>query len=242
MRETVLVTGASGGIGRAIALAFAEKGCGVALHYNSSPGPALEAAEFIARKGGSARAFQADITEEGQVEGLFTECERELGPVTVLVNCAGTAWQGLLTDMTLAEWRRVLDVNLTGMFLCCRRALGHMIREKAGCIINIGSMWGRKGAACEAAYSAAKAGVIGLSQALALEEGPSGIRVNCIAPGVIDTPMNAHLSREDMEALKEETPLMRIGSPEDVAGAAVFLWESGFITGQTIGVDGGFVL
>lgn len=242
MRETVLVTGASGGIGRAIALAFAEKGCSAALHYNSNPGPAIEAAELIVRKGGSARAFQADITEEGQVERLFAECERELGQVTVLVNCAGAAWQGLFTDMTLTEWRRVLDVNLTGMFLCCRRALGHMIREKSGCIINIGSMWGRQGAACEAAYSAAKAGVIGLSQALAMEEGPSGIRVNCIAPGVIDTPMNAHLSPEDMEALREETPLMRIGAPEDVAHAAVFLWENGFVTGQTIGVDGGFVL
>ena len=124
----------------------------------------------------------------------------------------------------------------------CRRALGPMIRSKSGCIINISAMWGQQGAACEAAYSASKAGIIGLSQALAMEEGPSGIRVNCIAPGVIDTPMNSRLSEEDMDALKEDTPLMRIGAPEDVAHAALFLWENGFVTGQTIGVNGGFII
>ncbi len=144
--------------------------------------------------------------------------------------------------MTLSDWQRVMDVNLTSMFLCCRRALGPMIRRKAGCIINISSMWGQQGAACEAAYSASKAAVIGLTQALAREEGPSGIRVNCIAPGVIDTPMNGHLSPEDMEALRDDTPLMRIGSPKEVAKAAVFLWENSFITGQTLGVNGGFVM
>ena len=152
----------------------------------------------------------------------------------MLVNNAGISWQGLFTDMTLSDWQRVMDVNLTSMFLCCRRALGPMIRRKAGCIINISSMWGQQGAACEAAYSASKAAVIGLTQALAREEGPSGIRVNCIAPGVIDTPMNGHLSPEDMEALRDDTPLMRIGSPKEVAKAAVFLWENSFVTGQTM--------
>lgn len=186
--------------------------------------------------------FQADLTAEDQVERLFTECESSLGPVAVLVNNAGISWQGLFTDMTLSDWQRVMDVNLTSMFLCCRRALGPMIRRKAGCIINISSMWGQQGAACEAAYSASKAAVIGLTQALAREEGPSGIRVNCIAPGVIDTPMNGHLSPEDMEALRDDTPLMRIGSPKEVAKAAVFLWENSFITGQTLGVNGGFVM
>lgn len=242
MRDTVLVTGASGGIGRAIALAFGERGCNVALHYNSRREPALEAAKLIAGRGGNAEAFQADLTAEAQVERLFAECERAFGQVTVLVNNAGISWQGLFTDMTLSDWRRVMDVNLTSMFLCCRRALGPMIRSKSGCIINISSMWGQQGAACEAAYSASKAGIIGLSQALAMEEGPSGIRVNCIAPGVIDTPMNSRLSEEDMDALKEDTPLMRIGAPEDVAHAALFLWENGFVTGQTIGVNGGVII
>lgn len=242
MTETVLVTGASGGIGRAIALAFAQKGCNVALHYNTHPEPALEAAKLITERGGTAQAFGADLTVEAQVQRLFTECESSLGPVTVLVNNAGISWQGLFTDMTVGDWQRVMDANLLSVFLCCRRALVPMIRRKAGCIINISSMWGQQGAACEAAYSASKAAVIGLTQALALEEGPSGIRVNCIAPGVIDTPMNGHLSPEDMAALRDDTPLMRIGSPEEVAHAAVFLWENGFVTGQTIGVNGGFIL
>lgn len=237
-----LVTGASGGIGRAIALDFGERGYDVALHYNTHPGPALETARLINERGGRAAAFQADLTDEAQAEQLFTDCELALGPVSVLVNNAGISWQGLFTDMTLQDWQRVMDANLTSMFLCCRRALGPMISRKAGCIINISSMWGQQGASCEAAYSASKAAVIGLTQALAREEGPSGIRVNCIAPGVIDTPMNAHLSPADMAALREDTPLMRIGTPEDVAHAAVFLAENGFVTGQTIGVNGGFIL
>lgn len=242
MTENVLVTGASGGIGRAIALAFGERGCNVALHYNTSPEPAMETAGLIRERGGGAETFQADLTDESQVERLFTDCERTFGSVTVLVNNAGISWQGLFTDMTIEDWQRVMDVNLLSVFLCCRRALPPMIRRKAGCIINISSMWGQQGAACEAAYSASKAGIIGLTQALAREEGPSGIRVNCIAPGVIDTPMNGRLSDADMEALREDTPLMRIGTPEDVAHAAVFLWENKFITGQTIGVSGGFIL
>lgn len=242
MKGVVLVTGASGGIGRAIALAFGERGYDVALHYNTHAEPALETAMLINERGGRAETIQADLTDEAQVERLFIDCERTLGPVSVLVNNAGISWQGLFTDMTLQDWQRVMDVNLTGMFLCCRRALGPMISRKAGCIINISSMWGQQGASCEAAYSASKAAVIGLTQALAMEEGPSGIRVNCIAPGVIDTPMNAHLSPADMAALREDTPLMRTGTPEDVAHAAVFLAENGFVTGQTIGVNGGFVL
>lgn len=239
--ETVLVTGASGGIGRAIALAFAQRGCGVALHYNIHPEPARETEKAIEAEGGRAGCFRADLTKEKAVNRLFDEVEAELGPVSVLVNNAGIAWQGLITDMGLEEWRRVLDTNLTSVFLCCRRALPGMIREKRGTIINISSMWGQRGASCEAAYSASKAGVIGLTQALAMEEGPSGIRVNCIAPGVIETPMNGHLSGEELEALKEETPLQRLGKPEEIARAAVFLAENQFITGQTLGVNGGFL-
>lgn len=240
--NNVLVTGASGGIGQAIALAFAQKGYAVALHYNTRREGASDLRDGICAAGGRAEIFQADLTREEEVSRLFDQVEAALGPVQVLVNNAGIAWQGLLTDMSLMEWRQVLDANLTSLFLCCRRALPPMARAHTGCIINIGSMWGQQGASCEAAYSAAKAGVIGLTQALAQEYGPSGIRVNCIAPGVIDTPMNAHLSPEDMAALKEETPLMTIGRPEDVAQAAVFLAESRFVTGQTLGINGGFVM
>lgn len=240
-KKNVLVTGASGGIGGAIARAFAQKGCAVALHYNIHKEAALAVKEEILRAGGRAEAFQADLTREEDVSRLFDQAEGSLGEVQVLVNNAGIAWQGLFTDMSLEEWQRVIDVNLTSIFLCCRRALPPMIRRKEGCIINISSMWGQRGASCEAAYSAAKAGVIGLTQALAQEEGPSGLRVNCIAPGVISTPMNAQLSPEDLDALREETPLMVLGTPEDIAHAAVFLAENRFVTGQTLGVNGGFL-
>ena len=144
MRENVLVTGASGGIGRAIALAFGARDCKVVLHYNSNRESVIETAGLIADRGGSAEVFQADLTVESQVEQIFTEGEKAFGPVTVLVNNAGISWQGLFTDMTLSDWQRVMDVNLTSMFLCCRRALGPMIRRKAGCIISISSMWGQQ--------------------------------------------------------------------------------------------------
>ena len=144
--------------------------------------------------------------------------------------------------MTLADWQGVLDADLTSVFLCCRRALPPMIRQKRGSIVNVSSMWGQVGASCEAAYSAAKAGVIGLTKALAKEEGPSGVRVNCLAPGVIDTPMNGDLSPADLNALREETPLERIGTPEEVAQAAAFLLEQEFLTGQVLGLNGGLVI
>lgn len=240
--KSVLVTGASGGIGRAVALAFGDRGYGVALHYHKNEKAARETAEEIRSRGGNGEAFPADLALETEVEALFEAVERSFGPPEVLVNNAGISWRGLLTDMTLADWNHVMDVNLTGVFLCCRRGMPAMIRRKSGCIINISSMWGEVGASCEAAYSASKAGLIGLTKALAKEEGPSGVRVNCVTPGVIDTPMNGGLRPEDLAALREETPLMRLGTPEDVARAVVFLAESEFITGQILGVNGGFVI
>lgn len=240
--KSVLVTGASGGIGRAVALAFGDRGYRVALHCHKNEKAARETAEEIRSRGGSGEAFPADLALESEVEALFEAVERRFGPPEVLVNNAGISWRGLLTDMTLADWSHVMDVNLTGAFLCCRRGLPAMIRRKSGCIINISSMWGEVGASCEAAYSASKAGLIGLTKALAKEEGPSGVRVNCVTPGVIDTPMNGGLRPEDLAALREETPLMRLGTPEDVARAVVFLAESEFIAGQILGVNGGFVI
>lgn len=240
--KNVLITGASGGIGRALALAFAGRGYGVALNCFRHEEEAERTAGAIRFEGGSAQVYRADVSREEEVEAMFAAAERRFGFLDVLVNNAGTAWKGLLTEMSLGDWERVFGVNCTGVFLCCRRALPAMIREKRGAIVNISSMWGQEGASCEAAYSASKAAVIGLTQALAREEGPSGVRINCIAPGVIETPMNAGLTEEDLKALREETPLLRTGTPEEVAQAALFLAESGFITGQTLGVNGGFVI
>ena len=160
----------------------------------------------------------------------------------VLVNNAGIAQQKLFSDITPEEWRRMFAVDVEGVFHCCQCALPYMIHRKAGSIVNISSVWGQVGASCEVHYSAAKAAVIGLTKALAKELGPSGIRVNCVAPGVIRTEMNAHLSGEDMEALREETPLCRIGEPEEVADAVSFLAGEGsrFVTGQILAVSGGF--
>lgn len=238
----VLITGGSGGIGQAMGRAFGAQGYGVAVQGFVHMEPARAIAQEINAQGGRALALQGDISREEEVESLFSAAEEALGAIHVLINNAGISWRGLLTDMTLGEWEQVFAVNVRGAFLCCRRALPAMIREKSGAIINVSSMWGRCGASCEAAYSASKAALIGLTQALAQEEGPSGIRVNCLAPGVIGTPMNASLSPSDLQALAEDTPLQRIGSPEEVAAAALFLAQHPFITGQVLGVDGGFIL
>ena len=240
--KSVLVTGASGGIGSAVALELARRGWSVALQYRSNREAAVRLEEEICRQGGMARASGADLTDEAQVDALFSAAEKDFGFLEGLVNNAGVAWKGLFTDMSLSDWRGVMDADLTSVFLCCRRALPPMIRQKRGSIVNVSSMWGEVGASCEAAYSAAKAGVIGLTKALAKEEGPSGIRVNCLAPGVIDTPMNGDLSPEDLAALREETPLERTGTPEEAARAAAFLLEEEFLTGQVLGVNGGLVI
>lgn len=242
MRKSVLVTGASGGIGSAIAMKFANSGYAVGIHCHKNRAAADALALSIEKLGGNAKVYVADIAVEAEVEAMFDMAESELGFLDVVVNNAGISYKGLLTDMSVEQWERVFGVNCRGVFLCCRRALRAMIRKKRGAIINISSIWGQSGASCEAAYSASKAAVIGLTQALAREEGPSGIRVNCIAPGIIDTAMNSGLSGEELESLKEDTPLQRTGSPEEVAEAALFLAENGFITGQTLGVNGGFVI
>ena len=242
MRKIVLITGASGGIGAACAREFARAGYALALHYHTGQARVAALREELLLDGADAEIFPADLSREEEGAALFDGAEARFGPVTTLVNNAGLSWRGLLTDMTLGEWDRLLGVDLTGVFLCCRRALPNMIHAHAGSIVNVSSIWGEVGASCEAAYSAAKAGVIGLTKALAKEEGPSGIRVNCVAPGVIATPMNAALSPEDVAALAEDTPLERVGAPEEVARAVRFLAEHPFITGQVLDVSGGFVM
>ena len=239
MQKTVLITGGSRGIGEAMVRAFANAGYKVAFIYNNSK----EKAEQLAKELGVV-AIKSDISDFKQTESAIAIAAESLGQIDVLINNAGISQIKLFADITIEDWQRMIGVNLTGVFNATKAVIGDMISRKSGCIINISSMWGEVGASCEVHYSAAKAGVIGMTKALAKEMGLSGIRVNCITPGVIATEMNGELDVETIESLKEETPLGRIGTPEDVANTALFLASdaSGFITGQIIGVNGGFII
>ena len=235
--KTALITGGSRGIGAATARRFAKEGFRVIINYNNSE---ARAKALAAETGGI--ALRANVGSPEQVAAMAEKITAEHGALDVIVNNAGIAHFGLLTDMSEAEWQSLVNINLGGAFRVTKSLIRPMIAAGRGCVINISSMWGQVGASCEAAYSASKAGLIGLTKALAKELGPSGIRVNCIAPGVIDTDMNARLDDETLAELKDETPLGVIGSPEDVADAAYFLYENEFVTGQVIGVNGGFVI
>ncbi len=231
--RTALVSGASRGIGRACARALAESGYRVVVNYRER----RQAAEDLAYSIGGT-AVRADVSDREAVRRMFEAA----GNVDALVVNAGVALQKLFTDTTPEDWRRVFAVNVDGAYNLIQAALPHMIHEKWGRIVLISSVWGVHGASCEAAYSASKAALIGLTKALAKELGPSGITVNCVAPGVIDTDMNAALDRETLASLADSTPLCRLGAPEDVASLIRYLCsdEAAFITAQVIGADGGF--
>lgn len=241
--KTVLITGSARGIGAATAALFADSGYNVVINYNTSEAEALSLCETLLTKGHNAIAVKADVSNRDEAEFLFDEAKKAFGGVDVLVNNAGIAQQKLFTDITVQDYDRMFNCNVKSVFNCCQCALPYMIHNKNGRIINISSMWGIVGASCEVHYSASKAAVIGMTKALAREVAPSGITVNCIAPGVIDTPMNKGFDEETINALKEETPVGRIGNPEEIAKAVLFFAEegSGFITGQVLGVDGGFI-
>ena len=236
----VLISGGDRGIGAAAARAFWQAGYRVAVLYHTH----AEAAAALEKELPGLLAVQCDVASRASCEVAFHTVEQAVGHVDVLVSNAGIAQQKLFTDITPEEWQRMLDVNLTGAFNLCQLALPGMIRRKAGRILTVSSMWGQTGGSCEVHYSAAKAGLIGLTKALAKEEGPSGITVNCVAPGVIDTDMMAAFTAEDKAALAEETPVGRLGSADEVAQLLVFLAgeSAGYITGQVFGVNGGLVI
>ena len=243
--SNVLITGASRGIGAAAARLFAQEGWNVAVNYNHSRREALELAAGLSGLGVQAVPIQADISAPEQAERLVREAEAALGALDAVVCNAGEALpQQLLASVAVDQWRSLMAADLDGVFYVLKAAIPGLVRQKRGAIVTVSSMWGVTGGSCEAPYSAAKAGVVGLTKALAKELGPSNIRVNCVAPGVIDTDMNGHLSPEELAALEEETPLCRIGQPEEVAQAICFLSSdrASFITGQVLSVDGGMVV
>lgn len=239
-----LITGASGGIGGAAAREFARRGWGVAVHYHQGREAAERLAGELAQAGVPVMTVRADVADAGQVRTMVGSVLEEFGQLDILVCNAGLSHVGLLSDIDEEAWRRLFAVNVDGVYHCCQAALPHFIHRKAGSIVTVSSMWGQVGASCEVAYSAAKGAVIAFTKALAKELGPSGIRVNCVAPGTIDTEMNRHLTADDLAALAEETPLERIGRPEEAARAIAFLAsdEASFITGQVLSPNGGMVV
>ena len=236
----VLISGGDRGIGAAAAQAFYAAGYRVAVLYHQN----AEAAARLEKALPGCTVVQCDVASRASCELAFHTVEQALGHVDVLVCNAGIAQQKLFTDITPEEWQRMLDVNLSGAFHLCQLALPGMIHRKAGRILTVSSMWGQTGGSCEVHYSAAKAGLIGLTKALAKEEGPSGVTVNCVAPGVIDTDMMAAFTAEDKAVLAEETPVGRLGSAAEVAALLVYLAgeNAGYITGQVFGVNGGLVI
>lgn len=242
-KKTVLVTGASRGIGKACALTFAAGDYHVFLNCRKSLDDLLLVkAQIEEMSAGSCEIVAGDVGNPDDVAAIFDTISRSCGGLDVLVNNAGIAHMGLLTDMSSAEWDRMLATNLSSVFYCCRAAVPHMVSEKQGRIINISSMWGTIGASCEAAYSAAKSGIHGLTRALAKELAPSNIQVNALACGVIDTAMNDLLSADEKAALADEIPAGRFGTPEEVAR---LVWDiahaPAYMTGQIIGIDGGYI-
>ncbi len=237
--RTVLITGGSRGIGAQMVRAFSREGWQTAFTYRVRE----DAAQALAAETGAA-AYRCDVRAEADVSALAAQVSRRFPHLDALICNAGTSWTGLLQDMTADEWDDLFAVHVRGAFLTTRAFLPGMISRQSGSILYISSMWGQAGASCEAAYSACKAALIGLTKALAKEVGPSGVRVNCVCPGVIETDMMRGYSEGDLNALREDTPLGRLGTPQDVASAALFLSGPGasYITGQALGVNGGFVI
>ena len=244
MKQTALVTGSSRGIGRAIAVELAREGWAVCVNYLEHREAAEDLVRLLRAEDWEAIAVRADVSDRDAVEAMVRTAQAELGPIELLVNNAGISYQGLFQDTSNEIWDRTLAVNLTGARNAAQAVLPHMLSEKRGCIVNISSMWGLRGASCEVAYACSKAAIIGLTRSLALELAPSGIRVNCVAPGCIETDMVRVLGEETRAMLVAETPLGRLGTPEDIAHAVAFFAseKASFLTGQVLTADGGFIV
>ncbi len=242
-KKTVLITGSSKGIGRATAGVFAANGYNVIINYCHSEQEALTLAAMLEDQGCAVLTCQADVSRRDQVDHMVAEGIKHYGNIDVLINNAGFAQQKLFTDITEEDWDTMLNVHVKSLFHCCQAVLPLMIRQKKGKIINVSSIWGITGASCEVHYSTAKAAVIGFTKALAREVGPCNIQVNCVAPGIIDTEMNISLDDYDRNKLLEETPLMRFGTPQEIAYAVLYLasGQADFLTGQVLSPNGGFV-
>ena len=241
MSKTVIITGASGGIGSATAILFAEKGWNVVMNYYRSAESAKILAASLSSCGYSVMPYYADITNRSSIEKMIYDAESKFGKIDVFVNNAGIAQQKLFTDITENDYENMMSVNLKGSLMCAQSVLPGMIHNKSGKIINISSIWGISGASCEVHYSASKAAIIGFTKALAKEVAPSGIQVNCVAPGLINTRMNNNISTDDLTDFVNEIPLGRMGEANEIAEVIYFLSSdaSDYITGQVIAVDGG---
>lgn len=242
MAKTIIVTGGSRGIGAGIVKLLAEENNNIVLNYNKSEEKAKKIQKECTDLGKNVEIFKADVTKREEVKKLVEFTIQKYKKIDVLINNAGISQSKLFTEVTDEEWRYVIDNNLTSVFYMSQEVVPHMIQQQSGCIINISSIWGMVGSSCESVYSVSKAGVDGLTKALAKELGPSHIRVNSIAPGLIDTQMNQDLSKEVLEKIKEETPLGKIGMPEDIAKCVKWLIEDEFTTGQIISINGGWVI
>lgn len=243
MKKVALITGSSRGIGRAVAAKLASDGYAVCINYIERQDKAKELVKALTTAGCDAMCFQADVADADAVDAMVKAVRERFGHISLLVNNAGIARQCLFQDISREYWKRIFDVNLNGAFNTIQAVLPNMLHEHSGCIINTSSIWGLHGASCEVAYSATKHAIVGLTRSLAQELAPSGIRVNCVAPGVIDTDMVQVLGSDTLSELADDTPVGRLGTPEDIAALVSFLASdaASFITGQVITSDGGFI-